>query len=170
VHRVNESASWGRFFQQVSTYAERRVAPVTRLFRSRQGRHGDSFLLANLIETCKDSLCEEPRDKVYGYVGIAHDSQDGSFPIDYSKSFFELYEDVIRVQYRNVKLSIISIVRFGQLVQRLLGGPSNVEGFLKDTTWTAHPLRSLHVPRREVEYIQSQGSLRWKHIRGRTFT
>jgi hypothetical protein len=87
VHRVNESASWGHFFQQVSTYAERRVAPVTRLFPSRQGRHGDSFLLANLIETCKDSLCEEPRDKMYGCVGIAHDSQDGSFPIDYSKSF-----------------------------------------------------------------------------------
>lgn len=75
------------------------------------------------METCKDSLCEEPRDKVYGYVGIAHDSQDGSFPIDYSKSLFELYEDVIRVQYRNVKLSVISIIHFSQLVQRLLGGP-----------------------------------------------
>jgi hypothetical protein len=166
----NASASWDGFFQHVSArYAEPQIAPATKLFRSRHGRHGDNFLLANPMETCKDSLCEEPRDKVYGYVSIAHDSQDGSFPIDYSKSLFELYEDVIRVQYRNVKLSVISIIHFSQLVQRLLGGLKAMLGDFSRIRPGRHPLRSLQVPRREVEHIQSQGSLRRKHIRGRTF-
>jgi Heterokaryon incompatibility protein (HET) len=119
-----KSDSWDCFFQySIPRGIESQIAPAMKLYHSRQGRHGDNFLLANLMEACKDSLCAEPRDKVYGYVGIAHDCQDGSFPIDYSKSLFELYEDVVRFQYRNVKLSVNSIVPFSQLVQRLLGGP-----------------------------------------------
>jgi hypothetical protein len=81
VHRVNESASWGRFFQQVSTYADRQIAPATRLFRSRQGRHGDSFLLANPIEACQDSLCEEPRDKVSATLASLMTVKTAAFPL-----------------------------------------------------------------------------------------
>jgi hypothetical protein len=66
-----------------------------RLAEQREHRHGDSFLLANLVNVCQNSLCEEPRDKIYGFVGIAHDCQDASLPVDYSKSLFEVYEDVI---------------------------------------------------------------------------
>jgi hypothetical protein len=29
-------------------------------------------------------LCEEPRDKIYGFVGIAHDCQDDSLPVEYA--------------------------------------------------------------------------------------
>lgn len=124
VHWGSGSDSWDAFFEYVQPRTTKsEIAPAIKLYHSRRGRHGDDFLLANLMEACMDSLCEEPRDKVYGYVGIAHDCQDGSFPIDYSKSLFELYEDVVRFQYRNVKLSVNSIVHFSQLVQRLLGGP-----------------------------------------------
>ncbi|KAE9367276.1 HET-domain-containing protein, partial [Stipitochalara longipes BDJ] len=92
-----QSDSWDAFFLHAKLQdINSEIAPALKLSHSRQGRHGDSFLLANLMETCKDSLCEEPRDKVYGYLGIAHDCQDGSLPIDYSKSLFELYEDVVR--------------------------------------------------------------------------
>lgn len=119
-----KSDSWDAFFQYAVLRCEAsEIAPALKLSNQRKGRHGDSFLLANLMEACRESLCEEARDKVYGYVGIAHDCQDGSFPIDYSKSLFELYEDVVRFQYRSVKLNAKTIVHFSQLVQRLLGGP-----------------------------------------------
>jgi hypothetical protein len=124
VRWATASDSWDAFFGHVVNRGEvSNTDPAMKLSHQREGRHGDSFLLANLMETCKESLCEEPRDKVYGYVGIAHDCQDGSFPIDYSKSLFELYEDVVRFQYRSVKLNAKIIVHFSQLVQRLLGGP-----------------------------------------------
>lgn len=45
--------------------------------------YGDGYELVNLLEVCKDSLCVEPRDKVYGLLGIAHDCQDGSLLNDY---------------------------------------------------------------------------------------
>ncbi|PMD29386.1 HET-domain-containing protein, partial [Hyaloscypha variabilis F] len=97
-----QSDSWEAFFLYARTRSiESVIAPALKLFNSREDRHGDSFLLANLMEACKESLCEEPRDKVYGYIGIAHDCQDGSLPIDYSKSLFELYEDVVQFYYRN---------------------------------------------------------------------
>jgi len=118
------SDSWEAFFKYAkrqSTKSE--IGPALKLFQSREDRHGDSFLLANLLEACKDSLCEEPRDKVYGYVGIGHDCQDGSLPVDYSKSLFELYEDVVQFYYRNKDHRAHFTVYFSQLVQKLLGGP-----------------------------------------------
>jgi hypothetical protein len=118
-----QSDSWEAFFLYARTRSiESVIAPALKLFNSREDRHGDSFLLANLMEACKESLCEEPRDKVYGYIGIAHDCQDGSLPIDYSKSLFELYEDVVQFYYRNKDHSSYFTVYFSQLVQSLLGG------------------------------------------------
>lgn len=136
IHWADRSEPWDAFFQQAfAQNIEPQIAPAMKLYNSREGRHGDSFLLANLMETCKGSQCEEPRDKVYGYVGIAHDCQDGSFPIDYSKSLFELYEDAVHFQYRNTKLGLISIVHFSQLVQRMLGGP---KAMVEDLSRTRH--------------------------------
>jgi hypothetical protein len=106
----NKSDSWDAFFQYaIPQTIAFKIAPAMKLYYSRQGRHGNDFLLANLMEACKDSLCEEHRVKVYGYVGIAHDCQYGSFPIDYSKSLFELYGDVVLFQYRNLNHSAISL-------------------------------------------------------------
>jgi hypothetical protein len=119
-----------------------------KLAEQREGRHGDSFLLANLMEVCQDSLCEEPRDKIYGFVGIAHDCQDDSLPVDYSKSLFELYEDVIRFQYHWAKETMQAlkenkkaIVHFSQLVQKVLGGAAMHQDFA-----IAHPGRTKIFP------------------------
>jgi hypothetical protein len=104
------------------------------------------YLLVNLMEPCKESLCEEPRDKGYGCVGIAHDCQDGSLPIDYSKSLLELYEDVILFQYRAVKLDEKTIVHFSQLVQRLLGGPrAMLEDLARSRPGNPNPLSATYI-------------------------
>jgi hypothetical protein len=136
---VDKSEAWGAFFHRVRRYAAPNNQAVT-LANHREGRHGDSYLLANLMEACKDSLCEEPRDKVYGFIGIAHDCQDGSLPVDYRKSLFELYEDVVRFQYRSCRTTSFkpkTIVHFSELVQQLLGGHNQM---LKDLAGKACPL------------------------------
>lgn len=122
-----------------------------RLAQQREGRHGDSYLLANLMEVCQDSLCEEPRDKVYGFVGIAHDCQDGTLAVDYSKSLFEIYEDVVGFHYFSdaadfhdpaLRFNTKSIVHFSQLVQKLFGGPARMEQDLA-LSGKSNPLRRL---------------------------
>lgn len=117
---VPKSESWNSFFE------EKRLAGTasnraTELAKQREGRHGDAFLLANLIEASADALCELPHDKIYGFVAIAHDCEDGSFPVDYGKSLWKLYEDVIRFQYTSAKsLASKSLVHFSQLILKIL--------------------------------------------------
>jgi hypothetical protein len=136
---VDKCETWDVFFDRVQESAVPKTQATT-LADQREGCHGDSYLLANLMEACKDSLCEEPRDKVYGFVGIAHDCQDGSLPVDYGKSLFELYEDVVQFQYRSYRSTNFkpkTIVHFSQLVQKLLGGH---EHMLKDLAGRPNPL------------------------------
>ena len=44
-----------------------------------------------LILATRSHHCSDPRDKVYGMVGIARECQEHSFPIDYSLSVGEVY-------------------------------------------------------------------------------
>lgn len=148
VHWGSKKESWDKFVERIRQVSTTSVDMALKLADQREGRHGDSFLLANLMEVCQDSLCEEPRDKIYGFIGIAHDCQDDSLPVDYSKSLFELYEDVIRFQYhwaketkQALKENKKAIVHFSQLVQKVLGGPAMHQDFA-----IAHPGRSKIFP------------------------
>ena len=125
--RFPNSLTWDSFRRVLLPITSHSVNRPKILVEQREGRHGDAFLLANLMEVCKDSLCEEPRDKVYGFVGIANDCQDNSLPVDYSKSLFELYEDVVRFQYRSSKDKAKTVVHFSQLAQQMLGGSHKME-------------------------------------------
>jgi hypothetical protein len=82
----NLSQPWDKLFETLQQSRPAYIESAAKLARQREGRHGDGFMLANLIEVCQDSLCEEPRDRIYGFVGIAHDCQgwqlsDGLFQI-----------------------------------------------------------------------------------------
>jgi hypothetical protein len=69
-----------------------------------------------LVEYCT-SQCSDPRDKIYGLVGLANDSN--ALKIDYSKSFFQIYKDIVLLQqYEDCAL----LVSFSLFLQRLLGG------------------------------------------------
>lgn len=73
--------------------------------------------LKDILEEYCTSQCSDPRDKIYGLVGLANDSK--TLKIDYSKSFFHMYEDVILLQQYE---DCASLVSFSQFLQRLLGG------------------------------------------------
>ena len=78
--------------------------------------------LAALIEACEDSLCSDPRDKVYALLGLATNPQKDELPIDYSKTLFEVYADTVIFQYRvsngHQGCPSKKIVRFSQILQR----------------------------------------------------
>lgn len=120
------------FLKQIrSFFSEQIHVSINRLDTKRRDRHGKSNRLEVLIEDFQDAQCAEPRDKIYGFLGMAHDCQDGTIEADYTKSLFDLYADVIAFFCRRRKLQngesndldrCMRVVRFSQLVQRLLGG------------------------------------------------
>jgi hypothetical protein len=52
-------------------------------------------LLFEAILRFKENECKDPRDKVYGLVGLTGDGQQ--VPVDYSKSVSDIYTDVVLV-------------------------------------------------------------------------
>lgn len=130
---------WGQFIRKADRFLnyQRDDHAIFKLDEKRTNRHGDPNRLETLLEDFQYAKCEEARDRIYGFLGLAHDCQDGSLETDYSKSLFDLYTDVIRLFCRRIVLQngstndldrSMRIVRFSQLVQRLLGGD------IKDTT------------------------------------
>jgi hypothetical protein len=67
-----------------------------KLEKQRRGRHGDTGRLEVLLANFSNAQCKEPRDKIYDFLGLAHDCQNDSLPVDYSKSLLDLYSDVVR--------------------------------------------------------------------------
>jgi hypothetical protein len=109
-----------------------------------------AFILRTLLETCERSLCQDPRDKVYGLLGLASNVKDDELPVDYSKSMFELFWDVVWLTYKQEPgsetpmLHAVELIRFSQLMQRSLGGPFPVDNkFQGDMSLTEHPFPQL---------------------------
>jgi hypothetical protein len=95
---------------------------VRKLYQQIEEKYKDGHKLQHLLESHQNALCKEPRDHVYGFVGLASDCFDG-FPIDYQKSLYEVWKDTVmhrrgdREEYRH------NMIKFGCLTRRLLGGP-----------------------------------------------
>jgi hypothetical protein len=89
-------------------------------------KYGRSHRLRNLLEKHQDSLCQNPHDKIYGFVGLATDCF-GNFPIDYSKPLEEVYMDTMLFQKNIPSADPHEILPFAQLVRRLLGGENDVQ-------------------------------------------
>lgn len=75
--------------------------------------------LHKLLEITKDTLCQDPRDKVYGLLGIAKDCYLGDIVIDYKKPVKDVFLDIIRWYYQNHESddSYPSIVQFSGRMQ-----------------------------------------------------
>jgi len=55
---------------------------------------GDESLL-QVMRTCRKKLSENPRDKVFGILGLLSDATQRDFPVDYSQSVKTVYTDVV---------------------------------------------------------------------------
>ncbi|KAE9367969.1 HET-domain-containing protein [Stipitochalara longipes BDJ] len=73
--------------------------------------------IIELLEAFSSSLCYEIRDKIYGLVGLARDAAD--FRIDYSRSLYDIFVDVMWLQDKE---DCTLLIACGQFVQWLLKG------------------------------------------------
>lgn len=55
---------------------------------------GDESLL-EVLRACRKKLSENPRDKVFGILGLLSDDTQRDFPVDYSQSVKAVYIDVV---------------------------------------------------------------------------
>lgn len=118
----------------ISQSAARRLALA-------RGRGNSSQKLWTLINLFKNSQCQDPRDKVYSLLSLSNDIKDGEIEVDYSKSLFEVWEDVVQY-YVNHNYSHHSVVEAAEFLQRLfIGSPSKSEdpfamGISVRSAWT----------------------------------
>ncbi|KAI0096609.1 heterokaryon incompatibility protein-domain-containing protein [Nemania sp. FL0031] len=88
------------------------------MLEARRLRFSNSMRLENLIEKFAIQMCTDPRDKIYGLVGLANDvdpvlslgdsgvtlQDDGSnnvdFIIDYRRSFYDIWCDTIQYLFK----------------------------------------------------------------------
>jgi hypothetical protein len=64
-----------------------------RLNDQRISRQLSSCNLLEILQQCQACRCHDPRDKVFGFLGISDDCK-GQLQADYSKSAYEVYKEV----------------------------------------------------------------------------
>jgi hypothetical protein len=103
--------------------------------------------LHTLLVTTERSLCEDPRDKIYGLLGLATDIRIEDLDIDYSKPLYEVYKDAMRWYcncHRGQQEGFPSLVRFSQIVQMSVKGhflPQDVDRIPSSALLDTVPLR-----------------------------
>ncbi len=146
---VRAKEEWNVFVEQLEVHAGATARLPLKLSRHRSRRYGNMNQLEHLLANFADAQCAEPRDKVYGLLGLAHGSQEGSVEVDYSKSLFDLYVDLVTFHHLakaldeplppNIDRSM-RLVSFSQLVQQLFKG--SIEDDIQDGA-TRHTYESL---------------------------
>jgi len=87
VHYGTVQRKWSALIESFWSNSETRDSLPVKLQKQIDEKYEDGHTLQALIWNHRDSLCKEPRDHIYSFVGLGVDCQDG-FPIDYGKSEF----------------------------------------------------------------------------------
>lgn len=103
VHFGTGRISWDTFVNLVMLYkhlhtTDHRADIILNLAATRSDMYqgGEAYSLSSLLNTYKNAFCQDPRDKIYGFLGMASDHVDQTIPVDYRKSLPEVYGDVVR--------------------------------------------------------------------------
>lgn len=93
----------------------------------RRNRYAGAYTLRSLIENHADALCSNRRDKIYALVGLSGDGR--GFPIDYSRSLFDVWVDTVRFMNRRSLLpeDLRHLVEFCHHLKHLLDLHSPVD-------------------------------------------
>jgi hypothetical protein len=87
-----------------------------RMDRQIKSKYNGGHTLQYLLKVHQRARCKDPRDKIYGFVGLATDCY--AFPIDYQRSLLQVWMDTIVFASQNDMVANIAL--FGQLVKNLL--------------------------------------------------
>ncbi len=115
-----QAMSWADFIQFLTMHnSDGKDGPLRLNRLLREERYHGSHTLKRLLEEHRDAQCFEPRDKVYGLVGLAIDATD--FLMDYTKSLYEVWKDTMEfMNRRNLFTDEAQIVPTGALIKSLL--------------------------------------------------
>lgn len=111
--------SWEHFIHLITTSIGSDDVLFT-LKELRVARERGSYPLRKLLLDHRRAKCKEPRDKVYGLIGLAADAY--GFPMDYTKPLIQVWNDVMSFTYKRGLLPDEEVVTFGGLVKYLLMG------------------------------------------------
>lgn len=133
---------WDTFIRKIDSYPHdtSQKSPM-KLQQLRQEKYHDGHTLRKLLDTYQRAICKDPRDKIYGFVGLALDARE--FPMDYQKSLWDVWKDTILFANSSGKLSVSEVIPFAKLVKGLLGDSSvaRVDQVAQEyTSWTGSPL------------------------------
>jgi len=144
---------WARYLTTLQRHRlfSSRGGKIQKLDEKRNGRHGPSNRLEQLLADFKHAQCRETRDKIYGFLGLAHDCPPELRP-DYSKSLFDIYAEVLNAFSRlqtlpdgrkNTVDRMMRVVGYSQLIQRLLS-PEIPHGLssARSTDYQSHCIRA----------------------------
>jgi hypothetical protein len=168
IHYNSTTIQWKRFIENVNLHPELAGGIPLRLEAQVRGPYDSGLNLCNLLKTYHGALCKDPRDKIYGFLGLAVDVHD-RFPIDYSKSLFEVFTDTIFYQHSDQTRSQHDILEISRLVARMLGGRTGLKPDGQARSFSAGDIsiesidtqvRSLRVPGRLAGRISYIGPLR----------
>ncbi|PMD20692.1 hypothetical protein NA56DRAFT_704495 [Hyaloscypha hepaticicola] len=111
--------AWNAFIEMVTVRESGGDGPL-RLNRLVKEKYTGSLTLQTLLQDHRKALCKEPRDKIYGLIGLAADAFQ--FPMDYNKSLLEVWTDTMVFLNAQGSLDERDIIPFGSLVKSLLIG------------------------------------------------
>lgn len=121
VYCGNHNIDWESFISRIESSQKCHDSIPLKIQRQLDNKYSSGHKLQTLIETHRASLCKEPRDHIYGFIGLAIDCED-RFPIDYNKSLFEVWKDAILFKAADQDSPQHDLLRFAKTVQTLLGG------------------------------------------------
>jgi hypothetical protein len=116
----NQSLTWDDFTHLIAMHnGDGNTGPLRLDRLLRKEKYNDSHTLKRLLEEHREAKCLLPIDKVYGLVGLAMDAP--GFPMDYSKSLYEVWKDtMVFMNSRNLFKEDSQILLVGGLVKSLL--------------------------------------------------
>lgn len=87
------SINWSAFIKPFALHKMEDWGGPLRLNSTKANKHDGACRLIQLLTDYESSACQNPKDKVYGLIGLAKDAQ--CFPMDYNKSLFQIWTDVM---------------------------------------------------------------------------
>jgi hypothetical protein len=123
--------SWEEFVDRMKphfTTGKHECGP-SKIIQKMNDKYKGGQNLRQLLEGHENSICNEPRDKIYGFVGLATECHE--FPMDYEKSLFQVWKDTVAYATSTKLVSSTDVLPFAKLVKKLLG-PATIDQALRE--------------------------------------
>lgn len=110
---------WDEFIHLMTMHNVGEKGPV-RLDRLRRNADTGALTFVRLLNDHREADCTERHDKIYGLVGLAADAH--GFPMDYKKSRFQVWKDVMHFVNERGLIDSELLMRFGAMIKYLVIG------------------------------------------------